>query len=738
MSSVDRRKISFYCVALIATLAPAAFAFVTLTSGEDDVAEGSVRECSGADAVSFDCYEQRYMEMVRALGVAAALEDLAIEQEENGYVRASCHQLTHRIGRAAGEISGIAALQEATPLCASGYYHGVTQAVMTEIGADGAIDEAAAVCEGLRASEAYSSQHYNCVHGLGHGFMAVNESDVFESLDGCDEALNDGWEREKCYGGVFMENVTAINNLERPSRELRPNQPLYPCTVVGAKYKPQCYDWQMAYAVLVSGGDFSDLFELCEKAESAFRDSCYEGIGGDALQQSKFLNDEAARRETLRELCLTRSRRNRAGRLHRRLGHGDVSGLHGRGGAGAGVLRRAGGCRRSFPARHLPGCASARRARGAAPGSRGSPCGPSLEPPRWRRWRWPPCSRPAAETKRSRKRSWNAAAPSSSTSTVSPTATRHWPKPKGSMQRSMSSPARSTTGASYQSACHQLVHRIGRDAGAELGIDAFEEGTPLCAAGYYHGVTEAIMDEIGAEEAIARATEVCAELREADPHSADHYNCVHGMGHGFMRLYARDVFDSLHGCDALAEGWEREKCYSGVFMENLAEVDNLDAEYLDPERPLYPCTEVARRYKPPCYDRQTTYALYINGTDFAGVFELCETAENDFQSVCYAGLGGDAAAETKLITDAEEQARARVRLCFQGRTFEARSNCVAGAVRVALRDAADGENQAQALCSSLADARLYELHAVCAAAAERSYRDLPDDRGGQHQHARSH
>ncbi len=46
--------------------------------------------------------------------------------------------------------------------------------------------------------------------------MAVNESDVFESLDGCDEALDDGWEREKCYGGVFMENVTAINNPEPP------------------------------------------------------------------------------------------------------------------------------------------------------------------------------------------------------------------------------------------------------------------------------------------------------------------------------------------------------------------------------------------------------------------------------------------------------------------------------------------------------------------------------------------
>ena len=293
-------------------------------------------------------------------------------------------------------------------------------------------------------------------------------------------------------------------------------------------------------------------------------------------------------------------------------------------------------------------------------------------------------------------------------------------------------------GGFVQSACHQLVHRIGRDAGAELGIGAFEGGSSLCAAGYYHGVTEAVMDELGIEAATVHADEVCAALRDADPHSADHYNCVHGMGHGFMRLHERDVFDSLGGCDGLAEGWEREKCYSGVFMENLAAVDDPDAEYLDPERPLYPCTDVAARYKPPCYDRQTTYALYVTGTDFAGVFELCGTAESDFQSACYAGLGGDVAAETKLISDTTEQAMARVRLCFQGNTFEARSNCVAGAVRVALRDAADGEKQAQALCSSLTDARLHELHEICRAAAERSYRELPEDRGASHRHAQHH
>ncbi len=88
-------------------------------------------------------------------------------------------------------------------------------------------------------------------------------------------------------------------------------------------------------------------------------------------------------------------------------------------------------------------------------------------------------------------------------------------------------------------------------------------------------------------------------------------------------------------------------------MENLAAVDDLGrASIWTQNGRSIPAPRSPPRYKPPCYDRQTTYALYINGTDFAGVFELCGTAESDFQSSLLRGSAVEtSAAETKLITD---------------------------------------------------------------------------------------
>ena len=245
-------------------------------------------ECSGSAAVDFECHERRYTQLGRRDGPGVALRALAADQKRNGYVRAACHQLTHRIGRAAGSLRGIDALGAGRPVCASGYYHGVLQAVMSKMGARGAIENAAAICAEVRGDDRSSAEHYNCVHGMGHGFMEVFASDLFESLDGCGE-LDDSWEKDECTGGVFMENVTAVDNQTRPSRYLRPKQPLYPCTEVAEHLWDQCYDWQITYALYVNDSDFAKVFALCAGRSRGERAPCYRGVGGDVLQQSKFV-----------------------------------------------------------------------------------------------------------------------------------------------------------------------------------------------------------------------------------------------------------------------------------------------------------------------------------------------------------------------------------------------------------------------------------------------------------------
>jgi hypothetical protein len=271
-------------------------------STQGDGRAPSVSTCTGSAAIDFACHARRYRGLVRRDGAPAALRALAADQRRNGFVRAACHQLTHRIGRAAGALRGIDALHDGQPVCASGYPHGVLQAVMGRAGARDAVKRAAAICAETRAGDGRSAEHYNCVHGMGHGFMEVFSSRVFRSLDGC-AALRDRWEQDECSGGVFMENVTAIDNRARPARSLRPDQPLYPCTAVAPRFWEQCYDWQVTYALYVNDSDFRAVFGLCAAAPAGARGACYRGLGGDALQQSKFVTARPARAATIRRLC---------------------------------------------------------------------------------------------------------------------------------------------------------------------------------------------------------------------------------------------------------------------------------------------------------------------------------------------------------------------------------------------------------------------------------------------------
>jgi hypothetical protein len=286
----------------------AAALFIALTAATAALAlsvhRNALPECLGAQSVDGGCFVERYGALTRAAGADFALADLNSRQS-NEYLRAMCHQVTHVIGRTAGGMHGKAAFTRGNDLCASGYYHGVVESVMMKIGAAHVRESAASVCGEQRAGSPRSYLHYNCVHGMGHGFMAVFESDVFQSLAACD-VLHDEWEQRHCYGGVFMQNLSSFSHSAQLPPHLRPAEPLYPCTVVAARYKGECYIEQTAYALFVRNDDFAAVFKMCrEEADETFRTVCYEGLGGDAaIKTSKFVIGADAQIRTLRSLCL--------------------------------------------------------------------------------------------------------------------------------------------------------------------------------------------------------------------------------------------------------------------------------------------------------------------------------------------------------------------------------------------------------------------------------------------------
>jgi hypothetical protein len=150
-------------------------------------------------------------------------------------------------------------------------------------------------------------------------------------------------------------------------------------------------------------------------------------------------------------------------------------------------------------------------------------------------------------------------------------------------------------------------------------------------------------------------------------------------------------------------------------MENVMAENNPShpSKYLKADSPLYPCTDVGTKYKTECYKMQTSYALETQGNDFSKVFNLCGTVEDDFRPTCYQSLGRDASSQS--ISEAQQTKST----CMLGEDYEARSNCVVGAVKDFISYYHD-DAQAKELCESL-DA---DLRALCLQTGEEYYKNF--------------
>ncbi len=283
----NKRLVLAATVLLVSVLATVAVVVLS-----DSLSGGAaVTDCAGRSADDYGCFTKRYRELTESAGIEPAFRSLKRESDENPFVRAVCHTLTHEIGRTAAARHGSVAdtYARGDTFCGSGYFHGAMETIVADIGAERALKGAATLC-GDAEGQAY---HRNCVHGLGHGFMVVQQNDVFESLPACDR-LRARWEKRNCYDGVFMQNIMSRNAAHYPAKHLRSDEPMYPCTAVKVRYKDRCYERQTVQALLTQDGDFDRVFGLCADVEADFRDDCHLGLGRDAAGQAIDNNEGAA------------------------------------------------------------------------------------------------------------------------------------------------------------------------------------------------------------------------------------------------------------------------------------------------------------------------------------------------------------------------------------------------------------------------------------------------------------
>lgn len=120
--------------------------------------------------------------------------------------------------------------------------------------------------------------YLDCIHGIGHGLLYLSNADVPIALTRCDIFMGSD-QRAACYSGVYMENIVGAASLNHPSRYIRDDDPLYPCTELTPEYLPTCYEYQTMHLAIITGWDWRKVSELCLTAPTAYRDECMSFTG---------------------------------------------------------------------------------------------------------------------------------------------------------------------------------------------------------------------------------------------------------------------------------------------------------------------------------------------------------------------------------------------------------------------------------------------------------------------------
>jgi hypothetical protein len=237
---------------------------------------------------SQECYEQAWGNLLYRAGPEQALTDLerALQSPNPGF---SCHRVAHAMGGAAlarlkGDVAR--AFIDGSPVCASGYYHGVLERGFSGVKESELAGKARELCADPELAAAPFLQ-FQCYHGLGHGLMIYTGYDLPLALKTCD-ALQGSYGQSSCAGGVFMENSNTSYGAK--SEYLKDDDLIYPCNDIADRHKYACYQLVTARIRLVKP-EWKDIAAECRKSEPAWQAVCFESMGrdvsGDAVRDTR-------------------------------------------------------------------------------------------------------------------------------------------------------------------------------------------------------------------------------------------------------------------------------------------------------------------------------------------------------------------------------------------------------------------------------------------------------------------
>jgi len=258
------------------------------------------------------CLEDLAKELYRTYSPQGIFAAIALVENER-VIFSHCHRMGHFWGR---EIykhtqSMPEALDQASFICTGGSLHGVVEGYVIEQQWEEITDEklrefVLTVCQNA-TSDSVHALHDECTHGIGHALMFLTGNDLPLSLKLCDalpvsSISNFG---NLCYTGVFMENNLETSDYDiTPSGHVsdyrsRPDDPLYPCSILEEQYLPRCYQFKADLSIRLTN-DFNETMEWCLQVPDQYQFWCFLAVGEWASRriqdyaQVKAICDEAS------------------------------------------------------------------------------------------------------------------------------------------------------------------------------------------------------------------------------------------------------------------------------------------------------------------------------------------------------------------------------------------------------------------------------------------------------------
>lgn len=232
-----------------------------------------------------ECYRENAKDFLQKFSI----EEIFYIFEQNYQepeIFSDCHRTGHYLAReeykTVNDIADVFA--RCTNTCNGACYHGAVEGFFQDkkLRNPHLTEEDLAVdilrfCDG-KDTYAIPRTRGECIHGLGHAMMLATDNDLPTSLSLCDR-LEPKRKRDVCYGGAFMQNIESARGFDYPTTiYIKKEDPLYPCNIVDEKYKKACYEYQGAYFLRLSRGDWEETVKLCLEVPNIYQGVCISSI----------------------------------------------------------------------------------------------------------------------------------------------------------------------------------------------------------------------------------------------------------------------------------------------------------------------------------------------------------------------------------------------------------------------------------------------------------------------------